>query len=838
MRTLPRRPRPGSERGIALMTTMMVTLMLSSLLIGFAVMITSDNQLSTMDIGSTDSFYKAQAGLEQLTSDLGALFIADTEPSGNQVRALGDAPPTIEGTTFVAPDGGDGYTITFPTTTGDPATGDPVTEVRTVSSGPFQELIGLVTPYALEVTASKTDGAETTLRRSVQTASVPLWEFGLYAETDLIFFPGPPFTFSGMVHTNADLYAMTAGGPMTFVDRVSAVGDVIRQEMPNGYPTSSWGGAIQVSTTPGVYRNLGMNEGSVVGDAASNPNEPLWTNLSTGTYNSRIITGRTGARRLSLPLTTLGAEPLDLIRRAPSTEQVTGQLFAERHFAQASMRVLLSDTAVALTTLPGVNATAPVPLGDWTGIPGYVVTAANPPLALSKEGTVAGVGYDQGYRMPLDTPLNGGFLKIEIQTSPAVWQDVTVEILNLGLAGASIDGACVATNPNPNAVIRLQRIRDDANVTQNPPCGVASTDPYDYWPTVLYDTREGIYRDIWDPHFHSEYLGGVMHYIELDVNNLRRWLEGTIGTSGNTAMNPDGYLVYFSDRRGNRDALGQETGEYGMEDFVNAGGTGWPNGIHDLGEDVNGNGTLQTYGQNPVFPAGVLTGAAPLDVNARPWTHVGRSSAGAADSEYLSRANPPIFFRRALKVVNGALGNLPATGLTISSENPVYVQGDYNAGAGQAFGDPHVPAAFIADAVTVLSNNWTDWNSHDHPHRPLSRLATETWYRAAIGTGTSLNFPRPTGTPSDFGTDGGIPNFLRFLERWTGNNINYLGSLGVLFTSRQGVGTFKCCNNVYSAPNRLFSHDTDFFDLSLLPPHTPFLTDVNITGFQHVIWTQ
>ena len=156
--------------------------------------------------------------------------------------------------------------------------------------------------------------------------------------------------------------------------------------------------------------------------------------------------------------------------------------------------------------------------------------------------------------------------------------------------------------------------------------------------------------------------------------------------------------------------------------------------------------------------------------------------------------------------------------------------------AGQAFGDPHVPAAIIADAVTVLSNNWSDWNSLDHPHRPLSRVATETWYRVAIGTGTSLNFPRPAGAAT-FGTDGGIPNFLRFLEYWTGNNINYRGSLGMLFTSRQAVGTFKCCVNVYSGPTRNFSHDTDFFDLSLLPPHTPFLTDVNITGFT-IVTTQ
>ena len=474
-----------------------------------------------------------------------------------------------------------------------------------------------------------------------------------------------------------------------------------------------------------------------------------------------------------------------------------------------------------------------MPLGnlDVTPIPGYNVNAANPPLAISKDGIAAGDGYNEGYRMPLDTPLIGGFLKIEIQTSPAVWQDVTFEILTLGIAGRSINVVCVGTNPNPNAVIRLQRVRDDASVQQNQPCGTNSTDPTDYWPNVLYDTREGIYRDNLNQLDNTEFLGGVMHYIELDVNNLRRWFEGTIGTSGTTAMSPDGYLVYFSDRRGNRDALGQETGEYGMEDFVNAGATGWPNGLYDLGEDVNGNGTLQTYGQNPVFPAGVAAGAAPLDGAARPRTAVGPTT---ASETYLSRANPPLFFRRALKVANGALGNLPATGLTVSSENPVYVQGDYNAGAGQAFGDPHVPAAIIADAVTMLSNNWSDRNSHDHPHQPLSRMATETWYRVAIGTGTSLNFPRPSGG-AEFGTDGGIPNFLRFLEYWTATNINYRGSLGVLFTSRQGVGTFKCCTNVYSDPTRNFTHDNDFFDLSLLPPHTPFLTDVNITGFQHVI---
>ena len=85
------------------------------------------------------------------------------------------------------------------------------------------------------------------------------------------------------------------------------------------------------------------------------------------------------------------------------------------------------------------------------------------------------------------------------------------------------------------------------------------------------------------------------------------------------------------------------------------------------------------------------------------------------------------------------------------------------------------------------------------------------------------------------GTDGGIPNFLRFLEWWVGHDLYYRGSLAVLFTSRQGRGTFKCCTNVYSAPTRNFEHDADFLDLSLMPPRTPYLIDVNITGFINVI---
>ncbi len=70
-------------------------------------------------------------------------------------------------------------------------------------------------------------------------------------------------------------------------------------------------------------------------------------------------------------------------------------------------------------------------------------------------------------------------------------------------------------------------------------------------------------------------MGGVMNYVALDIGNLKRWFTGTIGTTGNLALNNNGYIVYFSDRRGNHNdaaAGAPETGEYGNEDSINNGG--------------------------------------------------------------------------------------------------------------------------------------------------------------------------------------------------------------------------------------------------------------------------
>jgi hypothetical protein len=370
-----------------------------------------------------------------------------------------------------------------------------------------------------------------------------------------------------------------------------------------------------------------------------------------------------------------------------------------------------------------------------------------------------------------------------------------------------------------------------------------------------------------------------MNYVELDVNNLARWFSGAIGATGGATRDPNtapnNFVVYISDRRGNyalggafagnwppRSPSGNETGEYGYSDFVNpADVNGCTNGILDNGEDVAGTGVLYTYGgitfpptladstgtvtANTLFPNTLA--ATKVDPNC-----VGPNAGLPWPRTFLAfpnegRENPPALFRRAVKLVNGSLITLPlcpgnvSCGLTIATENPAYIQGDYNSNStGNGFNDPNVAASVVADAFTFLSNQWNDVNTFNSPFNAGGRQATTGWYRLGVVAGKEVSFPIPAWDTNavdgsqDFGTDGGVHNFLRYLERW-GGTLNYTGSIVSLYYNRQAVGLFNSGGNNYSPPNRAYIFDTNFLNPLLLPPRTPMFRDINTTGFTQLL---
>jgi hypothetical protein len=624
-----------------------------------------------------------------------------------------------------------------------------------------------------------------------------------------------------------------------------------------------------------------------------------------------------------------------MIRRPLAGEQIANSgVLGERYFSQASLRVLLSDNASDITGLDCVSSGAPFNLADlampvaiWPASATALKTAMTAagttllPLAASgAAGTTVAAGYNSndGYWQPTNTPIITGFIKIDAQTSYGSpcgsYTDVTKEILTLGYAGRNLNpvsltppqlpglpGAQVAPSacldPHPNAVIRLQRVRDNPSnyASATGPCGVTATlappNPSDYWPNALYDTREGYNRQPAPALNNQATLGGIMNYVELDVKNLARWFSGTIGTSGpstqDPAVAPNNFVVYVSDRRGNYLPAGtavgtwpplspstRETGEYGYFDLVNSGD---PKGCPDnkiepapatggpSAEDPAGSGVLASYGEN-TFPNGLVnsTGVATASTlfsnlpNAAVQADAlcltgGSGGISPWPRSFLKqnndgRENSNALFRRAVKLVNGSLITMPgcpggvSCGLTISTENPMYIQGDYNANsAGGGFANASVATSVAADAVTILSVNWNDVNSFASPFNNLfNRTGATTYVRTAVVAGKQVSFQIPpwdnaaVDGSQDFGTDGGVHNFLRFLERWNGT-LFYEGSIVSLFYSRQATGLFNSGGNNYSPPTRGYQFDVNFLNPTLLPPRTPMFRDINTTGFTQLL---
>ena len=271
------------ETGMALITALLVLMLISSIIVGFTWLVMTDQAMGGYTNRRQASFYGAEAGMEKLTANLNTLFGSNYAPTAGEVNALVAVAndPVFPGVTFIDPNvgtPGSGYAIAFPPD----ANGNPLAQNHTITAGAYQGMTGLLTPYTLTVIAGTATGGEVKLQRVVNTVGIPLFQFGIFSQTDLSFFAGPNFNFGGRVHTNGNLYLAEGGATLTLGDKVTAVGEVIRTNLSNGWPTATgYTGTVDVLTAPGTYRAMAPTEGSLTGTLGSAAN-PNWQNISVG----------------------------------------------------------------------------------------------------------------------------------------------------------------------------------------------------------------------------------------------------------------------------------------------------------------------------------------------------------------------------------------------------------------------------------------------------------------------------------------------------------------------------------------------------------------------------
>ena len=207
------------------------------------------------------------------------------------------------------------------------------------------------------------------------------------------------------------------------------------------------------------------------------------------------------------------------------------------------------------------------------------------------------------------------------------------------------------------------------------------------------------------------------------------------------------------------------------------------------------------------------------------------------DSVFIYNAVPFIGQQQlpAVRLINGwelpyttnSLFGLVTSGLTVVTPQPMYVLGSYNvqvAGSPVLLGSHNTantyPAALMADAITILSSNWSD--SYNSGTSINSRVPTNTTINAACLAGIVPSFGE--------NYSGGVENFLRLLEDWDYNTqykLTYNGSMAAMFPSIYATNFWPGTGSVYNAPDRDWAFDTNFDINADLPPLTWVLVNSN-----------
>jgi hypothetical protein len=191
-------------------------------------------------------------------------------------------------------------------------------------------------------------------------------------------------------------------------------------------------------------------------------------------------------------------------------------------------------------------------------------------------------------------------------------------------------------------------------------------------------------------------------------------------------------------------------------------------------------------------------------------------------------------WQNCVRLVNGQniTNGLYSTGLTVATQNPLYIMGLYNCPGVNNVSSTNTigcrPCSVICDALTILSPAWQtggyDALSKSGPgsvfsvSRPAS--ANDTVNTAIIAGNV------PTTDTTVTGFSGGVQNLPRLLEDWSSSGLWLNTSMICLYTSAQATEQWQLPGDggYYNAPVRHFSFDMNFLNINTLPPGTPVQT--------------
>lgn len=765
------------QRGIVLVMALVLMGLLSALVGAYAMLVRADVGLRGGAGRARKAFYAAEAGLN--------VAMAETRNMFNDF-----AVPIAYTDTVTVGSGSQQRTVTY-SLEPDP-TCNPCPTQSIPAGQPFAGLNTIPYRYTVSSVAENTEGdEETELGAEFEVHNIPIFQFLAFYANDLYIMPAPTMNLAGRVHTNGNLYLnVNAGATLSIGDR--------QPQMP----------FVQVSAAQNIYRG-GFKDytgqictGTVIVDQLSD------TALPSPDLDPRTL-GCVGSGAAPVPQATLsgylgsmlaGVSPM----QTPSMNSIARGGEDAVYWDRADLRIVLRldqgqaainfGAADLCPAQPGVRPAAPwspalfpIEVQNASGAQDPVKTTALRRFMCERRGAifyndipngaVAGTPNDAlAINRANYTPPFGG------TTNDRVYRRIGEDTNGDGIVDTTING--IVSNSDRN--------RDICPISVNNPAPAAITRPWWVmedcpWPyeipitsggpgTATPDAPASSWFQDMDYRrggFYNRREGKWIYMLNVNMRALIDWNEFNGGPLFAPNDSSDGGLVIFLSVQGPSSLAAANN--YGVRIFDSA--------------------DLNTRGGSFPWPA-------PAD----------------------------------------------PTGLTVVSDQAIYIQGNYN----------HVqkyPAAIIGDAINVLSQGWEVPAAGPIPNDRKSMsgsLATRavpaadgtTGSGAGCGVGGCANFTTATAlgvnaafisgigpAPGGNGVyNGGLENYPRFHESWTGRRLNYLGSFVSLGLPQHQNNNWACGSggpcNIYDPPDRFWDYDTAFNNVAWLPPLTPRVTYV------------
>ena len=384
----------SSSRGFSLLAALLLMLLVSALSVALMYSVNTERQISSADQEQNLSRYAAEAAMEKMTADVGSLYTSVMSPGLANISSLGAAAnqPTIPGITFPT------YNVYADSDGGTPPKPNGIT--KTISSGQNKGLYAQTIPIHMDVVAARTStGAEVHIKRDSEVALIPVFQFGIFCDSDCSFFPGPAFDFNGRLFTNGNLFLAAQNGPLSFHAQMSAAGDVVRKVLVNDgdatprtnlvlVPTQTGGcnGGTQPPTAvTSTCKDLSQSMGSLSsGDPYSGTPQQSssWQTTSNSTFGGMIQSQWNGIHKLNLPFVgSTGLAPWEIVKRPPQPP-AADPASTSREWSMAEVRIMLDDNDADLPlAATGSDTTGDVNLAGYSatvdGVAGtqYMATA-------------------------------------------------------------------------------------------------------------------------------------------------------------------------------------------------------------------------------------------------------------------------------------------------------------------------------------------------------------------------------------------------------------------------------------------------------------------------------